>query len=279
METTEREREPEVESDVTLLHPKYKRRGIAERMWKMRRLRLTENYNYISRNILLKALYILVDLFVMPFIYIFLRSTLRFRIEGKEHLKAVRRRAAVTVSNHVHDLDALMVTRPFWPRTPYIVARAHNLEVVFVGAFNRIMRAVPLPSDMRNFSYFTSAMNRLLSTTHNRLHIFPEGEIQPHSGTLRRFGNGAFHFAVTNSVPIVPMVFVFPTKHTVRLLVGRPIELGEVPDFASLTKPRQVKALAAHTKDVMQKMLDAYYEGRPYDPRISSAINPGGGES
>lgn len=271
MENTDREREPEVESDVTLLHPNYKRKGIAERMWKMRRLRLTENYNYISRNILLKVLYVFIDVFVMPFIYIFLRSTLRFRITGRKNLKAVRKRAAVTVSNHVHDLDALMITQPFWPRTPYIVARAHNLEVVFVGAFNRIMRAVPLPSDMGNFSHFTEAMNKLLRTTRHRLHIFPEGEIQPHDAGLRRFGNGAFHFAVTNNVPIVPMVFVFPTKHTVKLIVGKVIELEDVPDFASLSRPRQVKALSSYTKDIMQKMIDEYYDGRSYDPRPVTA--------
>lgn len=267
MENIDRDREHTTESGPTYLNPKYKRRGTAERMWKPFRLRLTENYQYVNRNIFMKILYVLADLFVMPFIYLFLRYTLNFRIEGRKNLKSVRGRAAISVSNHVQDLDALMVTQAFWPCTPRMIARQHNLEVVFVGAFNRIMGAIPLPSDMVNFRYFCQAINRSLKTSKRKLHVYPEGEIEPHGANLREFGTGAFHFAVINDVPIIPMVFVFPTKHTIRLIVGKPIELTDVPDYENLSKSRRVQALSDYTRNLMQHMINQYYKDRTYDPR------------
>lgn len=63
------------------------------------------------------------------------------------------------------------------------------------------------------------------------------------------------------------MTFVFPTKHTVRLIIGKPIDPAELPRLQGLSKPRQVKELCAYTRQVMQQMIDDYYEGRAYDPR------------
>lgn len=267
MENIDRDSERTTESGPTYLNPKYKRRGTAERMWKPFRLRLTENYRYVNRNVFMKILYLLADLFVMPFIYLFLRYTMNFHVEGRKNLRSVRGRAAISVSNHVQDLDALMVTQAFWPFTPRMVARLHNLEVVFVGAFNRIMGAIPLPTDMTNFRYFCKDINNSLKTSKRKLHIYPEGEIEPHGANLREFGTGAFHFAVINDVPIIPMVFVFPTRHTIRLIIGRPIELMDVPDYANLSKSKRVQALSSYARDVMQNMINQYYQDRIYDPR------------
>lgn len=267
MENIDRDQERTQESGPTYLKPKYKRRGTAERMWKPFRLRLTEDYKYVNRNVFMKILYLLADLFVMPFIYLFLRYTMNFHVEGRRNLKSVRGRTAISVSNHVQDLDALMVTQAFWPFTPRMIARKHNLEVVFVGSFNRIMGAIPLPEDMTNFRYFCSAINRTLQTSKRKLHVYPEGEIEPHGANLREFGSGAFHFAVINNVPIIPMVFVFPTKHTIRLLIGEPVELENVPGMAGLSKSKRTQVLSDYIRDLMQKMIDQYYAGRSYDPR------------
>ncbi|MBD5560503.1 MAG: 1-acyl-sn-glycerol-3-phosphate acyltransferase [Clostridia bacterium] len=236
-------------------------------MWKLFRIRFTEDYKYVNRSVFMKILYILVDLFVMPFVYLFLRYTFNYHIEGRKNLKSVRGRTAITVSNHVQDLDALMVTQAFWPVTPRMIARKHNLEVVFVGTFNHIMGAIPLPEDMRNFRYFCQAVNECLATSKRKLHVYPEGEIEPRGANLREFGSGAFHFAISNNLPVVPMVFVFPTRHTIRLIIGKPIELSEVPGLSKLSKAKRVQALSNYTRDLMQDMINDYYRGRSYDPR------------
>lgn len=252
---------------TTFLKQKYKRKGTAERMWKPFPLHLDENYQYVNRSFFMKVLYVLADLFVMPFIYLFLRYTFQYRIEGRKNLSKVRGRTAISVSNHVQDLDALMVTQAFWPVTPRMIARQHNLEVVFVGAFNRIMGAVPLPSDMGNFRNFCKAINYTLQTSRRKLHVYPEGEIEPRGADLREFGSGAFHFAVLNNVPIIPMVFVFPSRHTIRLIIGEPIELADMPNWENLSKSKRVQTLSDYTRDLMQRMINDYYKDRSYDPR------------
>lgn len=250
----------ESNAEDSLLRPGGRRKGRAERMWKPIRLRLTEKYQYITHNVLLVILHYIFTFAAFPAIYLVLFIRWGFRMRGREHLRSVRGRAAVTVSNHIHDVDSLMVTAPLWPATPYIIARKHNLEVFLLGIFNRAMRAVPLPEDLNNFRHFTKAINKLLSTTKHKLHVFPEGEILPYATELRKFGNGAFHFAVVNNVPIVPMVFVSPGPERLELEIGAPIELKDVPGMGDdLRESRKTRLLSDYTKKRMQEMLDSYY--------------------
>lgn len=263
MAQTDTSAEPRVQESNTedsLLRPGGRHKGRAERMWKPVKLHLTEKYQYITHNLLLVFLHYVFTWVAFPAIYLVLFIRWGFRLHGRKNLRAVRGRAAITVSNHIHDVDSLMVTAPLWPATPYIIARKHNLEVFLLGTFNRCMRAVPLPEDLGNFRYFTKAINHLLSTTKHKLHVFPEGEILPYARELRKFGNGAFHFAVVNNVPIVPMVFVSPAPDRLELEVGEPIELSTVPGLEKDMKDsRKARILSDYTKQRMQEMLDAYY--------------------
>lgn len=264
MAHTDTSAEPQVRESNTedsLLRPGGRSKGRAERMWKPVKLRLTEKYRYITHNVLLVILHYIFTLIAFPAIYLVLFVRWGFRMRGRANMRKVRGRAAITVSNHIHDVDSLMVTAPLWPRTPYIIARKHNLEVFLLGIFNRAMRAVPLPEDTANLRHFTKAINKLLSTTKHKLHVFPEGEILPYARGLREFGSGAFHFAVVNNVPIVPMVFVSPGPERLELEIGEPIELRDVPGLTEDLRPsRKTRLLSAYTKNRMQEMLDTYYE-------------------
>lgn len=247
--------------DSFLLNPGKHKKGRAERMWKPVKLHLTEKYQYITHNVLWTILHYLFTWTVFPAIYLVLFVRWGFRIHGRRNLRSVRGRAAVTVSNHVHDVDALMVTAPLWPFMPHIVARKHNLEVFLLGLFDRIMWAVPLPEDLKNFRHFKKAVDDMLSNTKHQLHVFPEGEIKPYARDLRKFGNGAFRFALENNVPVVPMVFVTPGPDRLELEVGEPIELSEVPGLRDegISMSKKTRILSDYTKKRMQSMLDTYY--------------------
>lgn len=254
----------ESNTEDSFLRPGGRHKGRAERMWKPVKLNLTEKYQYITHNIILVILHYLFTWTAFPAIYLVLFIRWGFRMHGRRNMRKVRGRAAITVSNHIHDVDSLMVTAPLWPATPYIIARKHNLEVFLLGTFNRAMRAVPLPEDMKNFRYFSKAINKLLRTTKHKLHVFPEGEILPYARTLRKFGNGAFHFAAVNDVPIVPMVFVSPGPDRLELEIGEPIELADVPGMEpGLKDSRKARLLSDYTRTRMQNMLDDYYAKHP----------------
>lgn len=56
----------------------------------------------------------------------------------------------------------------------------HNFEAFIVGGIVRILRGVPLPLDMSNFRSFSHQVDRILKTTKRKIHIYPEGSLQPY---------------------------------------------------------------------------------------------------
>lgn len=245
--------------EFSLLKHERQRKGPAERMWAPIKLKLNANYNYVTKNWGLRFLYYFAMFVGMPFVYLFFKIKYGFHVIDRSNVKLIKKCSAVTVSNHVHNQDAFMLTYIFYPNTPYFVALKHNFEAFLLGGLVRVMRGIPLPEDIKNFERFSEQVNDVLQHTKKKIHIYPEGEIAPYSKQLRPFKNGAFHFAVKNKVPIFPMVFVFPRKGRINLVVGKPIYIEDVPGAEGLSAPKQVVQLSTYTKEVMQGMLDSYY--------------------
>ena len=241
------------------MKPKEKRKGPAERMWAPFKLKLDKNYEYITKNFGLRFLYYFAMFIGMPFLYLAFKIQWKFRVINKQNMRLIRKKAAVTVANHVHNLDSFMLTYPFYPNTAYVVASRHNLEAFVVGGLVRVLRGVPLPDDMQNFKRFSMQINQMLRHTSKRLLVYPEGEILPYSRELRPFEKGAFYFAVKNDVPIMPMVFVFPKKKRIELIVGKPVNIADIPEANGLSDPKKINMLLQHTHNIMQKMIDDYY--------------------
>jgi len=123
-----------------------RRVGLAERWWAPYKLKLSENYNFVSKNVFIKFLYYIILFGGLTVVNLVCYIRWDFRISGKENVKLIKDTSAITVSNHVHDMDSPMLTRAFYPDTPYFVALKHNFEMFAVGIFVRLLRGVPLPS-------------------------------------------------------------------------------------------------------------------------------------
>lgn len=240
---------------------KHRRIGPAERMWAPIKLNLDEDYQYVTKNLFLRFLYYFAMFVGMPFAYLFFKIRWGFSVIDKQNAKLVRKTAAITVANHVHNMDSPMLTYVFYPSAPYFIALKHNFEAFIIGGLVRVLRGVPLPSDLKNFERFSEQMNDTLKNTTRKVHMYPEGEISPYSRELRNFKNGAFHFAVKSDVPVLPMVFVFPKPKSIRLIVGKPIYLKDVPGTQGVKQPKQTVLLGRYVKAKMQEMLDEYYGG------------------
>lgn len=238
-----------------------KRVGKAERIWAPIKLKLTEDYDYVSRNVFIRFFYYIFIWLGMPFVYLYQRIKYDFEIIGKENADSIKNISAVTVSNHVHNVDSVLLTRAFYPNTPYIIALKHNIEMFVVGGMVRVLRAVPVPDsqDRGSFEKFQQDINRVLKTTDRKVHIFPEGSIEQESRTLRKFKKGAFYFAVRNDVPVLPMVFVFPRPNKPKLIIGKPIFKKDIEGIENLSEPKQVVKIATMTINSMQSMLDEFY--------------------
>ncbi|MEF9864059.1 MAG: lysophospholipid acyltransferase family protein [Christensenellaceae bacterium] len=242
--------------------PRKRRKGPAERMWAPIKIKFTEDYHYVTKSIWLRILYYIFMFVGMPYVYLFFKIKWGFGVIDKKNAKLVKGIPAITVANHIHNMDSPMLTYAFYPSAPYFIALKHNLEAFIVGGIVKILRGVPLPLDVKNFENFSQQISELLSTTTRKVHLYPEGEIMPYCKELRKFKNGAFYFAVKNNVPVLPLTFVVPKKKRVKLIVGKPVFLKDVPGADGLSEPRQIILFSKHVKAVMQKMLDDYYGGR-----------------
>ncbi len=247
---------------TAIISSKRTRIGPAERMWAPMKIKFDEDYVYVSRNWGLRFLYYFAMFVGMPFVYLVFFFRWRFTIIGKENIRLIKNKPAVTIANHVHNLDAIMLTKAFYPNTPYLIALKHNLEAFVLGGFVRVMRGVPIPEDRANFERFSRQVGDVLQNTKKRIHMFPEGEIKPYSRELRKFRNGAFHFAVKNNVAILPMTYVFPAKKRIKLIIGKPININDYEEAKELSEPKKVVFLSKKSQEAMQNMLDEYYGAR-----------------
>lgn len=240
---------------------KRRRKGPAERIWAPYRLRFHKNYHYISNNIGLKFLYLIAVFVGMPFGYLVFKLRWKFKIRNKKNIKLIKHTSAITVANHAHNMDSPMMTAAFYPNFPYFVALPHNFEAFIVGGLVRVLRGIPLPSDIKDLENFTKQIDNLLQTTTHKVHFYPEGEIDPYSRELRKFKNGAFHFAIKNGVPVFPMAFVFPKKNHVELLLGEPIYLKDIPNADGQKEAKQAVMMSRFTYEKMKNMMEEYYGG------------------
>jgi 1-acyl-sn-glycerol-3-phosphate acyltransferase len=252
-------KEDEQLTEIERMRNPRRKKGRAERIWQPIRLRFNDKYMYVSKNPGLAFLYYFAVFCGMPFVYLYYKKKYGFRVIDKKNAKPLRGKSAVTVANHVHDMDSLMLSRVFYPNFPYFVALRHNFEAFVVGGLVRVLRGVPLPADTKHLERFTEQLDEVLKKGRRKVHMFPEGEIDAYSRQLREFKNGAFRFAVKNKVPVLPMAFVCPGDHKVSLIVGKPVYLEDVPGTAEVKEPKQIIMMSKYVKEIMQGMMDDYY--------------------
>ena len=144
----------------------------------------------------------------------------------------------------------------------YYTALEDSFKIPFVRKLIKLLRAIPIPKDNKNKLHFKEALDNTLKNG-NVVHFYPEASLWPYYNKLRNFKTGAFHFAVRNDVPIVPMVFafrrpvgirrVFKRKSDVTLTILEPIKGKENTDDIR-------ERIDDLKKDVHEKMSKIIYD-------------------
>ena len=145
------------------------------------------------------------------------------RIEGKEHLRALKRRkqGAICVSNHVAILDTLFVRHANGNFHTYFTMAAQNNKRGIGGWFIR-------HAGMWAFSSDRAAVRQLLGEMSARLdegdivHFYAEQAMWINYQKPRPMKEGAFYYAVRNDVPVLPVFFTFDVNrrgHMKKLVV------------------------------------------------------------
>lgn len=180
----------------------------------------------------------------IPILHVWTRFVLGVKILGTKNLRGLR--SALTVCNHVHLLDSVLVALALFPRKIVFPTLPKNVKTLWPGKLVRVLGGVALPENITELKIFFDEMEFLLMK--NRIvHFFPEGELKPYDTSLRNFKKGAFHLAAQARVPIVPMTITFdPPKGVRRIIrkkpamtlhIGSPIEPIAV-DFQTDTQLR-----------------------------------------
>jgi 1-acyl-sn-glycerol-3-phosphate acyltransferase len=191
-------------------------------------------------------------LYLGIFTLVFFIAPIRFglRIEGRDILKkhrALFRKGALTVSNHVLRWDFLCVLQAVRFRRLYFPAWKENIS----GPDRNLIRlagGIPVPTDIHGIKYFNQAFDEL----HQRrkwFHVFPESSNWPYYQPIRPFKKGMFTLAYKYNLPVIPLAFSYrPARGLYRLFKKKypliTLRLGEpiLPDL-SLPRKEAVKLL------------------------------------
>ncbi|CAG9815801.1 unnamed protein product [Phaedon cochleariae] len=131
---------------------------------------------------------------------------LRWTIRGKENLE--KKQACIILSNHQSSLDVLGIME-IWRLMDKCTVIAKR-ELLFAGPFGLAsylcgLIFIPRIQTDKAKNIMNEAANRLKSDK-IKLWVFPEGT-RRNDGKIHSFKKGAFHMAITNKLPIVPVVY------------------------------------------------------------------------
>lgn len=114
-----------------------------------------------------------------------------------------------------------------------------------------MLRAIPIPTQKKNKSYFVDAIDEALRNG-NIIHFYPEASLWSYYQKLRNFKMGAFHFAVRNQVPVLPIVVTFRRPQGMRRIFKRKSDVT-----ITILKPIQAKE---DSRQEMERLKEEVYQ-------------------
>ena len=131
------------------------------------------------------------------------RLLYRWRVIGQEHLRQLP--AAISLCNHVHTLDCVMMACALHQKELLFLSLPQNLHKPVAGWFVRLLGGVGVPQGAAEYRSFYRHLAPEFEAG-RFLQIYPEGWLEPWCPKLREFHPGAFQMAVRFGVPVLPCV-------------------------------------------------------------------------
>lgn len=183
--------------------------------WEPFKFNITEDYEYVPTSILFNLFSNIIYYGIaFPVIAIITKIVYDLKIEGRENIEKLQS-GAVSISNHVLFLDCAMIGLACIKKKIYYTTREGSFKIPFVRKLIKLLRAIPIPKDIKNKEHFINAIDKLLKDK-KIVHFYPEASLWSYHEKLRNFKNGAFKFAVKNDVPILPIVITFREPEGIR---------------------------------------------------------------
>lgn len=172
-----------------------------------------EKYEHLCHSFF-GCLFYLVIRFVASFIGFFINGlAFGLKVKGRRNLRGVK--SAIITCNHVNNFDNLMVRNGVFGHRLYIVVGEFNNKKGFFGQCLKAGGTLPLSVNLRAMINLRKAIETLLKKR-NFVLFYPEEAEWWNYEKPRPFRNGAFHFAATANVPVIPLFLTFANPKGLR---------------------------------------------------------------
>jgi 1-acyl-sn-glycerol-3-phosphate acyltransferase len=190
------------------------------------------------------------------------RIWFKAEFHGLENIPAAG--ACLITPNHASYADPIWITVPIRRRV-YYMAWDKPFKIPVLGLLMRLFGAFPVNIETADASAQRAAHEVLRAG--RALVIFPEGG-RTRTGKLMPFKMGAFRFALTYGVPLVPVSInggekiwpvgrVFPRPGKLIITYHPPIAVTRLPESTSRVEMKsQARRLARQTYEVVASRLD-----------------------
>ncbi len=174
---------------------------------------ITSEYKYLHKNIFWNILsFIVYRLIAMPIAYIYSKMAFSIKYENRELLKKSKNSGYFIYSNHTQPiLDTFIPTLANFPKKAYIIAHPDNVSIPFLGKINKMMGALPLPSDIKSMKNFLDSIEKIINKK-GVVSVYPEAHVWPYYTKIRDYEVTSFKYPVKLNVP----VYVFTTTYIKR---------------------------------------------------------------
>jgi 1-acyl-sn-glycerol-3-phosphate acyltransferase len=204
---------------------------------------------------------------VWPLLFV---SRVIFGLRVKNGYNLRHARSAFLVSNHTLFLDPGVLSMAVLPFRTLFTMLEETALIPVLGTFVRLLGAVPIPEDSRQFRRFERNLQQALRLQ-GFVHFFPEGECYHWSQEVQPFHPGVFVLASRLEVPVIPIATVLHRRSwggrhylgflrrriyippRVTVVIGSPLE----PASSRSRPPSSLRETAA----ALQKRTQAWIQG------------------
>ncbi len=182
-----------------------------------------------------------------------------FRRHGMKNLRGFNG-GAVTVSNHIHNVDGAFVAASMLPKRICFTSIEGNFRLPVVRWLVKWISVVPIPTSTHRMKDFFAMTTEQLREG-KRVHFYPEGSLWPYAEELRPFKKGAFRMAADAGVPVIPLVILQRrARGPLRFLRKNPLFSVMVcapvyPD-KSLSGTKQIEDMRLRAQHAMTDVLE-----------------------
>lgn len=199
--------------------------------------------------------WLLYYLIATPVVWLIATFGYGLKIKGKKNLKKVKKSGAVSVSNHVHLLDATFNALALHPNKVVFTALEQNFKIPGAGLVLSLIGAMPVPDNIKDTRFFMRTAKDLLKKK-RIVHIYPEGHLINYYAGVREFNRGAFKMACNAQVPILPLLISWRERKGLFkiLLPSKPCATITILDPI---KPNYILRSREQEKDLMSRTYEA----------------------